>query len=60
MSREAECIIMCLVAIIYLCVYRRHCHDLQVEKPFVTLHPLNRRDLWRNFLNNKKMNNYVC
>lgn len=34
----------------HLCVYRRHSLNLEVEKSFVTLHPL---DLSRKFLHNK-------
>lgn len=58
MTGEAEIILMCLVWIIYLCVYRWHCHDLEVKKSFMTFHPLNWRNLRRKFLKNNKNFNF--
>lgn len=59
MTGKAEIILMCLVWIIYLCVYRWHCHDLKVKKSFMTFHPLNWRNLKRKFLKNNK-NEIFC
>lgn len=58
MTGEAEMISTCSVRIIYLCVYRGHCHDLEVKKSFMTFHPLKWRNLKRKFLKNNGNENF--